>query len=230
MFIGHFGIGFGAKSGQQKIPLGTFFLAAQFLDLLWPTFLVFGLESVTIEPGNTKMTPLHFISYPYTHSLLLAIAWSLAFALIYYLIKKNKSSALLLGLCVLSHWILDLLVHGPDLPMLPGESAKYGFGLWNSPPIAILLEGFIFFGGLFLYVKNTRALNKTGKYSLWSLVIFLLIIHAMNILGPPPPDVQSIAWAGQLQWLFVIWAYWVDRHRGHRNSITMVSSNPIAKF
>ncbi len=213
MFIGHFAIGFGAKSAEPKVSLGTYFLAAQFLDLVWPTFLILGWESVAIDPGNTKMTPLNFISYPYTHSLVMAMIWSCVVGIIYWLIKKNKSGALVLGICVLSHWILDLLVHRPDLPLYPGESPMFGFGLWNYPIIATILESLIFIIGLILYLRTTKAKNNTGKYAFWSLVAFLIIIQTMNMLGPPPPDVKSIAIAGHLQWLFVIWAYWADRNR-----------------
>ncbi len=213
MFIGHFAVGFGAKSIQPKVSLGTYFLAAQFLDLLWPTFLLLGWEKVEIDPGNTVMTPLNFISYPYTHSLLMALLWSGAVGFIYWLFKKNKTGALVLGFCVLSHWILDLLVHRPDLPLYPGDSAMFGFGLWNHPPIAIVLESLIFFAGVILYLRFTKAKNKTGSYALWTLIIFLAVIQTMNIMGPPPPDVKSIAIAGHLQWLFVIWAYWADRNR-----------------
>src|SRR5688572_25643409 len=106
MFIGHFAIGFAAKKADQRPSLGTYFLAAQFLDLLWPVFLIAGIETVAIDPGNTAFTPLHFISYPYSHSLLAVILWSALFTFIYYLIKRNLPSALLLGLVVFSHWVL----------------------------------------------------------------------------------------------------------------------------
>ncbi len=213
MFIGHFAVGFAAKSLQPKVSLGTYFIAAQFLDLLWPTFLLLGWETVSIEPGNTILTPLNFTSYPYTHSLLMAIAWSALFALVYWLFKKNKYGAWVLGLCVLSHWLLDLLVHRPDLPLLPVESSMHGFGLWNHPLVATLLEGLIFVAGLVIYLRSTKAKNKTGNYAFWALAAFLAIIQVLNMTGPPPPNVTAIAWAGQLQWLFVIWAYWLDRNR-----------------
>lgn len=213
MFIGHFAVGFAAKSVQPKVSLGTYFLAAQFLDLLWPTFLLLRWETVEIDPGNTVMTPLNFINYPYTHSLVMAFCWAGLFSLIYYLSKKNSSAALLLGICVLSHWILDLLVHRPDLPVFPGESVKLGIGLWNHPLIATILEAAIFISAVWWYVSTSKAKNKKGKYILWSLILFLVIIQVMNMLGPPPPDVKSIAIAGHLQWLFVFWAYWTDWNR-----------------
>lgn len=216
MFIGHFGIGFGAKAVARKVSLGTLFLAAQFVDLLWPTLLLFGVERVEIAPGSTKLTPLDFISYPIFHSLLMVSVWGILFGIFYWLIRKNKRNAGVVGLCVISHWVLDLVVHRPDLPLFPGGSQKLGFGLWNSVSATLIIEGIIFIGGLLLYLRTTRALNRRGTFGLWGLVGFLIIIYVSNIVGPPPPSVNAIAWAGHLQWLLVIWAYWIDSNRGRR--------------
>lgn len=213
MFIGHFGVGLGAKKAAPKVSLGTLFLASQFLDLLWPTFLLLGWEHVSIQPGITKMAPLNFTSYPWSHSLLMALVWALAFGAIYFIIKRNIIAAIVVGLCVVSHWFLDLLVHIPDLPLYPGGAALVGLGLWNFKIVSILLEVLFFVGGVILYVNTTTAKNRTGKYGFWFLVFFLAAIYVSNIFGPPPPNVQAIAWAGQLQWLFVLLAYWVDRNR-----------------
>lgn len=213
MFIGHFGIGLGAKKTAPKVSLGTLFMAAQFLDLLWPTFLLLGWEHVTIQIGNTKMTPLDFTYYPFSHSLLMACVWGILFGLGYYLIKRNKRGSAIVGLCVVSHWVLDLLVHRPDLPLFPGNSPLVGFGLWNHKIIEVIIEGSIFIIGLVIYLRNTKSINKIGRYGFWSLIIFLALIHVSNLFGPPPTSTTAIAWAGELQWLFVIWAYWVDKNR-----------------
>lgn len=215
MFIGHFAVGLGAKAATPKTSLGTLFLAAQFLDLLWPTLLLLGLERVEINPGITKVTPLDFTHYPITHSLLMAVVWGLLFGLVYWLLRKNRKAAIVLGLCVVSHWLLDLLVHRPDLPLFPGGSTKLGLGLWDSLPGTLIVEGIIFAIGLWLYLRTTKAKNKSGQYGFWGLIIFLVAIYISNLFGPPPPSVSAIAWAGHLQWLFVIWAYWVDRNREH---------------
>ena len=214
MFIGHFGVGFGAKKFTPLISLGYLFIAAQFLDLIWPTFLLLGIEKVAITPGITKVTPLDFIYYPYSHSLIMAIVWGALLGLISWMFLKKIKYALIIFICVISHWFLDLIVHRPDLPVFPyGDSLRVGFGLWNYPLLTALAEGLIFFTGVFLYYKTTVAKNKKGKYGLIILVSFLLIIQIANMLGPPPPDVTAIAWAGQLQWLFVILAFFVDKNR-----------------
>ncbi|WP_224996195.1 hypothetical protein [Cesiribacter sp. SM1] len=213
MFIGHFAVGFGAKQAQPTISLGTLFLAAQWLDLLWPTLLLLGVEQVTISPGITVVNPLDFTHYPISHSLLMVMVWSMLFGLGYWLLKKNRIGAVILGLCVLSHWLLDVIMHRPDLPLYPGDAPMLGLGLWNSLWGTILVEGLCFAVGLALYIRATRAKNKKGIFGLWSLAAFLVVIQFGNLFGPPPPDVAGIAWAGHLQWLFVLWAYWIDRNR-----------------
>jgi len=220
MFIGHFGVGFAGKRLDPRPSLGTLFLASQFIDLLWPVFLLIGLEKVKIEPGNTAFTPLDFIYYPFSHGFLAVLIWSLLFGIIYFLIKKNIKTSVLLGSLVMSHWLLDLLTHRPDLPLITGADIKVGLGLWNSVILTIIVEGSIFIAGVYLYQKVTRAENKKGSIGLWSLVIFLAIIYFLNIFGSPPPSTNAIAIAGLFQWLIVIWGYWIDRNRTAQITIT----------
>lgn len=213
MFIGHFGAGLSAKKIDSEPSLGTMLLAAQFLDLIWPLFLLLGVEKVKIVPGISAANPLDFTYYPWTHSLLIVLFWSLLFGMIYYLNKRNLKSSVVLGLLVLSHWVLDLLVHIPDLPLSPGIDIKVGFGLWNSVILSVLLEVIIFGAGVYLYLSATRPMNKKGTFGFLGLVILLLIIYIMNLFSPPPPSVEAIGYAGLLQWIFIPWAYWIDRNR-----------------
>ena len=193
--------------------LGTLFLAAQFADLLWSSLLLAGLENVAIEPGVTKLTPLNFISYPISHSLLMTCMWALLLGAIHWAARKRTKDALVLGTCVISHWALDLLVHRPDLPLHPGDSTLWGLGLWDSLAGTLLLEGSIFVIGIVIYLRVTVARNRRGSLGFWTLAGTLALIYLGNIFGPPPPSVDAIAWVGQLQWLFVVWAYWVDQNR-----------------
>jgi FtsH-binding integral membrane protein len=213
MFIGHFGVGFGAKAAAPRASLGVLFLAAQFVDLLWPTLLLLGAEHVKIAPGITKVTPLDFTDYPISHSLLAAVVWAVLFAGVYFIIGKYRRGAWVCGLAVLSHWVLDLVVHRPDLPLMPGGAARFGLGLWNSLPATLAVELAVFGLGVFLYLRTTRAVDRTGSIALWALVVFLLLIYASNLIGPPPPSVTAIGWVGQAQWLLIVWGFWVDRHR-----------------
>jgi hypothetical protein len=213
MFIGHFGTAFAAKKFAPKLSLGTMILAAQFIDLLWPVLLILGIEKVAIDPGNTAVTPLDFYHYPISHSLLGVLGWAVLFGLVYYLIKKSWKNSLILGILVLGHWFLDLLTHRPDLPLLPGMDLKVGLGLWNSLIGTIIVELGIFVGGVYIYLKMTRALNKKGIYGAWGLIIFLLLVYSSNIFGTAPPNADAIAYVSMLQWLVVWWAYWIDRNR-----------------
>jgi hypothetical protein len=212
MFIGHFGVGFGAKKAAPQVSLGTLLLAAQLVDLLWPVFLLLGLESVRIDPGNTAVTPLDFVSYPFTHSLLTGVGWGLVFALAYFALRHNGRGALVVGLAVVSHWVLDWISHRPDMPLYPG-GAKVGLGLWNSVAGTVAVEGAIFIAGVALYLRTTRAKDRIGHWALWSLVLLLVLAYVGNLAGPPPPDVRSLAWVGVLMWVLVPWGYWIDRHR-----------------
>lgn len=213
MFLGHFGVGFGAKAAAPKASLGVLFLAAQFVDLLWPTLLLIRAEEVAIAPGITKVTPLDFVDYPISHSLLAVVLWGGLFGSVYYLIRRYRVGAWVCGLSVVSHWFLDLLVHRPDLPLAPGESMRVGFGLWNSLGATLVLELAVFGVGLWLYLRVTRALDRVGSVALWALVGFLVLIYLGNVFGAPPPSPTAIAWVGQAQWLLVLWAFWIDRHR-----------------
>jgi hypothetical protein len=213
MFIGHYGFGLAGKKIDKRPSLGAMFLAAQWLDLLWPMLVLLGVEKFTIEPGITVLAPLNFKYYPWSHSLLMAIGWGLLFAVIYYLATKNRKGSLLLGILVISHWVLDWFVHRPDLQLTPFSETRVGLGLWNYKWPAIIIEVLIFVAGAFLYLQCTRAKNKTGKWALWSLLLFLFVIHLVNTFGPPPPDVKTVAWMGLTQWLLVAWGYWADRNR-----------------
>lgn len=213
MFIGHFAIGFAAKTAAPRVSLGTLFLAAQFIDLLWPTFLLMGLERVRIEPGATTVTPLVFEHYPWSHSLLAVLGWATLLAGLHFLLRRDRRSALIVAGLVLSHWLLDLLVHRPDLPLWPWGGSVLGLRLWSSLVLTLALEVPLFMLGVWLYSRSTRALDGAGRWGLVGLVLFLFVVYAGNVLGSPPPSVEAIAWIGQLQWLLVLWGYWVDWHR-----------------
>lgn len=212
MFLGHFAVGLAAKRVAPRTSLGTLFAAAQLLDLVWPVLVLAGVETVRVDPGNTAFTPLDFASYPWTHSLLTVVVWAAGFALVYRQRSGKVRGAWVVGGLVLSHWVLDFVTHRPDLPLAPG-APKVGLGLWSSVPTTVVVEGALFFAGVWLYAAGTRARNRTGQLALWALVALLVGIYAANVLGPPPPGSRAIATAGLLTWLFIPWAVWIDRNR-----------------
>jgi hypothetical protein len=216
MYLGHFAVGFGAKSAAPRTSLGTLFLAAQFVDLLWPTFLLLGLESVRVAPGITAVTPLDFEHYPISHSFVAALGWAIAFAATYAISRRYLAGTLVVGFAVASHWFLDVLTHRPDLPLAPGSDTVFGLGLWNDLPATVVVELALLGAGVALYVRSTCPADGAGTWGLWGLVGFLLLTYAGNLFGPPPPSAEVIAWVGQAQWILVVWAYWLDRHRAPR--------------
>jgi hypothetical protein len=212
MFLGHFAVALGAKKAAPKASLGTLVLAAQFADLLWPAFLLLGWEQVRIVPGVTRVTPLDFVSYPYSHSLLAQLLLGLGVGLVYFVLRRNARAAVVLAACVPSHWVLDYVAHRPDMPLFPG-GARYGLGLWNSFPATLAAEFLLFAIGVAFYVTVTSAKDRIGKWALWSLLIFLPLVYVASAVSPTPPSVQAVAVAALAMWLVVPWAAWADRHR-----------------
>ena len=212
MFLGHFGVAFAAKKAAPKSSLGVLVFAAQFADLLWPILLLLGIEKVSIVPGLLPASPFDFTSYPISHSLVTQLGWGALLALIYFAVKRDSRSAMLVGGLVPTHWVLDFIAHRPDMPIYPG-GPKYGLGMWNSVPVTISVEYVLFAAGVALYLGATRTKDATGKWAFWSLVILLGVVYPGALFGPPPPNVHALAWSAIAIWLTVPWAAWADRHR-----------------
>jgi hypothetical protein len=215
MFLGHFGVGLAAKRFAPSASLGTLLLAAQLVDLVWPVLVLAGVEVVRIAPGNTAVTPLDFVSYPWTHSLAADLGWGVLLGLGYLLFRGSPRGALVIALLVPSHWVLDWISHRPDLPLYPG-GPKLGLGLWNSLVATLVVELAIFAVGLGMYLAATRPLDRTGSWSLVALVALLLAAYGAAVFGPPPPSATAVAWAGLAGWLLPLVGVWIDRHRAAR--------------
>jgi membrane-bound metal-dependent hydrolase YbcI (DUF457 family) len=213
MFLGHFALGLAAKRLTPYTSLGTLVIAVQLLDLAWPTFLLLGIERVRIDPGNTAVTPLAFDHYPWTHSLAMSLVWAAAFAGVYAFFRRYPRGAWVAGLAVVSHWLLDFVSHRPDLPLVPGLTQNVGLGLWRSLPLTAGVEVALFACGVWLYARSTEPSDRLGTWTFAGFVIALPVIYAASLLGPPPPSAQAVAIAGHAQWLLVLWAMWIDRHR-----------------
>ena len=212
MFIGHIGLALAAKKVAPKPSLGTLILAAQLVDGVWPAFLLLGWEQVQIVPGITAVTPLLFASYPYTHSLVAGVFWGALLGGSYYALRRDRNGAWWLFALVLSHWVLDFISHRPDMPLWPG-GPRVGLGLWYSVPATLVTEFALFGSGIWLYINVTRPRDALGSILFWLFVGVLAVLYVMTVFGPPPPSVQVLALSGLLGWLFLAWAYWIDRHR-----------------
>jgi membrane-bound metal-dependent hydrolase YbcI (DUF457 family) len=157
--------------------------------------------------------PLDFEYYPFTHSLMAALVWSVVFGAVYYAFRRDTRTATVVGALVLSHWILDLPMHRPDLQLWPGSNVRVGLGAWNSIPLTIFLELVVFVPGLILYLRSTRARDRVGTWALWAMVVLLVLIFVSGFFSAPPPNGRVVGYTALGIWLFVPWSYWIDRHR-----------------
>jgi len=168
---------------------------------------------VRIVPGLTAANVLDFVSYPYSHSLVTAAGWAVLIGLAYFAVRRFGRGAWVVGACVVSHWFLDVPMHRPDLPLYPGSRTLVGLGMWNSVPLTLIVELALFALGLALYLRGTRARDRVGSWGLWAMVVVLAAFFVGGTFGAPPPNERSLAVATLGLWLFVPWAWWVDRHR-----------------
>lgn len=213
MFIGHYAVGFAAKRVAPRASLGVLMAAPLLLDLLWPYFLLLGWEEVRIDPGNTAFTPLDFVSYPITHSLVTSLGWAAIAAAAYWRFTRYRRGALVVAAGVVSHWLFDYFTHRPDLPLAPGLATRVGLGLWRSIPATIVVESALFLVGLTLYLSATRARDRVGGVSLWAFVATLAVLYVGAAQGTPPPSARAVAVLSAFAWIFPLWAWRFDRRR-----------------
>jgi hypothetical protein len=213
MFIGHFALAFAAKRVSPRTSLATTFVATQLVDLLWPIFLLLGWEQVRITPNPNPFLVLEFTKFPWSHSLLMGAVWGIALSILYYAFTRNRRGAVVVGLLVPSHWVLDLVVQMPDLSLYPGGSVRFGFGLWRNPLATIVVEAVLFLTGVFVYSRVTSPRDRVGRYVFGALVVFLGLLYAASITSPPPPSAKALAWTALVGWPLTLLPWWVDRHR-----------------
>ena len=214
MFIGHFAAGLAGKRLAPKASLGTHVAAAVFLDLLWPVFVLAGLESFRIVPGLLAFSPFDFVSYPWSHSLSMALVWSVVFGGVWWWRRRDRTTGIVLGAVVFSHWVLDLITHRPDLAIAPGLRWKTGLGLWRSVPATILVEGVMFLAAALWYARGTRPRDGVGRWGFAGFVVVLAVLYVSSTTPPAPGQETIVAAMGLLLViLFIPWAAWIDRHR-----------------
>jgi hypothetical protein len=216
MFLGHYGLALAAKRAAPRASLGVLVLAAQLADLLWPLLLLAGAEQLQVTHGATPLLNLVFTSYPYSHSLLTQLALGALLGIVYFAARRKRREAMVVGLLVPSHWLLDWLVHVPDLPLFPGDAERHGLGLWQSLPLTLTCEFAVLGPGLALYLTATRARDGIGRWALAGMIGFLVLVYLYSLASGPPPSADMVAWSALLLWLLPLWAYWADRHRSTR--------------
>jgi hypothetical protein len=218
MFIGHYGPSFACKAWKPVVPLWVLFIAVQLVDIVWAVLVLLGIEKVRIVPGITATNPFDLYYMPFTHSLPGAIFWSVGAAVVYRAVAPAQkwTAAAIVGGAVFSHWILDLIVHRPDLALYD-DAYKVGFGLWNYPAIAFVLEIALLFGGIALYLRVTEPIDAIGRYGMTVLGLFAVVLQAYVFFGPPPvSDIAFALTALALYFAFAVLVYWLE---GKRSSI-----------
>ena len=212
MFIGHFALGFAAKRVAPRLSLAALLAAVALADIIWPFLVTLGIEQVRIDPGNTAFTPLDFVSYPYSHSLVFLSLWGVLFGLICAGTVHDRRAVPIAAALVISHWVLDWITHRPDMPLYPG-SIKLGLGLWNSVAATIAVEVPMFAVGVWTYARATRARDASGRWAFAAFVGFLLLAYFADI-GSPPPGITALVAVGIAgTGVLIMWAWWFDRHR-----------------
>ena len=229
MFVGHYGPSFAGKRAKNSVPLWVLFVAVQLLDVFWSIFVILGIEKVRIVPGITRTNPLDLYYMPYTHSLDGALIFSLAAGLAYWLLRRVDGwpGAAIVSAAVFSHWILDLLVHRPDLPLYD-NSAKVGLGLWNFPVLALALELAFLFGGMRLYLRTTEAITRVGRYGMVAFGLLMACVQVVVFFGRPPRSDRAAAiTALTLYAAFAAAAYWLEKQRVPRTVQGSLRARPL---
>ncbi len=186
MFIGHWAPALAVAARNKALGVATLFIAGQLIDWAFFGLLLAGVEHMRFSPGISAMNPMDLYHMPWTHSLLGAAGFAAAFAALLWLASRDRLAALLGGAVVLSHWLLDLLVHVPDLT-LAGSPPKLGLGLWNHPWVEMPLELGLTFVALWLYARARRP----APLRLGVLVAVLLLLQGVNWFAPAEPEVTA---------------------------------------
>ena len=191
MLMGHYSAAFVAKAVAPRTPLFALFIAVQFVDILWASFILAGVEHARLDP-SLRSNALVLYHMPYTHSLLATLGWSLLAGAVAALFSRKRGEAFTVGVavgtCVLSHFVLDALVHRPDLIVFGYD--KIGLSLWNYPIVALLLEVCLL-GASFLWLWSAHPTSRSRALALFAGV--MLVAQIVSTVGPQPPTVTAIA-------------------------------------
>jgi hypothetical protein len=220
MYFGHYGVGLTFKKFNKRLSIGWLFLAVQFVDILAMVLFLLGIERANVVPGFAASSSIEYVYFPFSHSLVAFLVWTAVFYVIFRLVRvkpdlKKSRVAVVMALGVLSHFVLDVVVHTPDMSILGGDSFKMGLGLWNyHPAINYIVEGAVLLVGLFLYLKTTKGSTFIGKYGVIFLVAILFGLNAVFMTGQPPPDLRVLAGLYlTINVSIILSAFWLDKKR-----------------
>jgi hypothetical protein len=219
MFIGHFAVGLALKRADKSLSLGLLFTAAQLSDLIYGITLLIGAEKVSIIAGANPLTSAEYTFFPYSHSLLATLLWAGLVALTFITVPfkstlPKSKTALIMATAVLSHFILDAIVHNPEMDLLGNGVYKIGLGLWNYPYASYIVEALLLTAGLWIYLRTTKSTAFSGKYGLPILSVILLTLNAVNTFGLYPTTTENFAVTMLIVYLgTTAIASWLNRKR-----------------
>jgi membrane-bound metal-dependent hydrolase YbcI (DUF457 family) len=214
MFVGHFAVAFAARPAAPRVSLAALIVAAGLADLLWVVFFATGLERVEIAPGLMAANSLNLISVPFSHSLLMMTVWALLFGGLYFLARHDRRGAWVIAAAVVSHWVLDVITHRPDMQVVPWMDTRLGLGLWNSPIATLIVEGGLWLAAIVIYVRGTQPKGWAGRYGFWPMIVVLTLLWLTSLRGDPPPSLMALAVINTIFWAVVLaWAAWMTRAR-----------------
>ena len=223
MFVGHYSVAFACRTERNKIPLWILFIAVQFLDYIWATLVLLGIEKLRVIKGFTAGSMLDSYFHPYSHSLITAILWSCVAAIVYKPICSwlglvyTKSASLIIGIAVFSHWILDLIAHPRDLAIYD-NTWKVGFGLWNYRDPEFALEIAV---GIGLYLaRNAMPVIRKGAVIAFGLVLVIVQIGDTYVPRTPLTDKATVTGVWVFYALFVLIAFAVEKIGSRRKHST----------
>lgn len=231
MFIGHYGIAFALKKYVPKTSLGILFICTQLVDILFFLFVPLGIEHLRIIPGFTEASPFDLYDYPLTHSLLGALAWTIVVYLIVRFVPLRSTvdtsykqrAALVLSVLVFSHFLLDVIVHTPDLLLVPGFDLAIGLGLWNSIIATVAIELAVLLVGFWIYLKSTSSdTSAVGKFGMYIFIIVLVVITILNPFMVYPNVLAAALLAEFMYTVLTLIAWWLDGKR----SVTLDQIQP----
>lgn len=211
MFIGHYGVSLAAKRWAPQLSLGWLFLAVQALDVLFTIFVLLGIEKMAIVPGFTAYNPYRLFFMPYTHGLIGALVWSIAFGLLALALTRRKVAAVAIGVAVFSHWLLDVPMHTADMPLVGNDSTKIGLGLWHHRELSLAAELVVFWAGALVWLRASGGLGRRRGTTLAFLGILTAILLSTPFM-PPPSGPSAFAVTALVSYVVLAgFAAWVDR-------------------
>lgn len=216
MFVGHYAASLALKKVEPRASLGVLFLGVQFVDILFFPLVLLGIERINIIENYTQSTHFQLEYMPFTHSLLGSVLWAVgAYALFRWVIVKSHAVALVVAIAVFSHWVFDLVVHTPDLPLWSDASPKLGLGLWEHAIATYSLEAGLLLAAMWVYLRSTSAVTRLGKYGMVAFIVVLMLINVPNIFGPLMDDSKTALaiFALAAYFLFAGVAFWLDKKR-----------------